>query len=72
MNDTINQSVIDNARKIVELLKENNNRMSSWDIKLKLGSSNSMLYMAIGYLVSTNKINVYSKDLIYIIELINP
>jgi hypothetical protein len=72
MNDAINQSVIDNARKIVELLKENNNRMSSWDIKLKLGYSNSMLYMAIGYLVSNNKINVYSKDLIYIIELINP
>jgi len=72
MNDSINTNIADNATKIVELLKNNNNKMTSWDIKLKLGLSSSVLYMSLGYLILDGKINIYQKDLIYIVELINP
>jgi len=72
MNEEVLNSIIEtNAKKILEVLNESR-KISSWDIKMKLGLSNSMLYMAIGHLVSTNKIKVISKDLIYILEINQP
>lgn len=66
--EILNDTVKANAEKILSILSETK-KISSWDLKLKLGLSSSMLYMAIGYLVSQSKIKTYSKDLIYIIEL---
>ena len=71
MNDLINQNISENAAKIIEILNQNGNKMSSWDIKIKLGFSSSVLYMSLGYLIANGKINVYQKDLIYIVELID-
>jgi|YNPMSStandDraft_1061717.scaffolds.fasta_scaffold03313_4 predicted RNA-binding protein (virulence factor B family) len=71
MNDQINSNISENATKVIEILKSNSGKMSSWDIKMKLGFSSSVLYMTIGYLIANGKVNVYQKDLLYIIELIN-
>jgi predicted RNA-binding protein (virulence factor B family) len=71
MNDQINSNIAENATKVIEILKSNSGKMSSWDIKMKLGFSSSVLYMTIGYLIANGKVNVYQKDLLYIIELIN-
>jgi predicted RNA-binding protein (virulence factor B family) len=71
MNDQINSNIAENATKVIEILKSNSGKMSSWDIKMKLGFSSSVLYMTIGYLIANGKVNVYQKDLLYIIELVN-
>jgi hypothetical protein len=71
MNDQINSNIAENSTKVIEILKSNSGKMSSWDIKMKLGFSSSVLYMTIGYLIANGKVNVYQKDLLYIIELIN-
>jgi hypothetical protein len=71
MNDQINSNIAENATKVIEILKSNSGKMSSWDIKMKLGFPSSVLYMTIGYLIANGKVNVYQKDLLYIIELIN-
>jgi len=63
MNDQINSNIAENATKIIEILKSNSGKMSSWDIKMKLGFPSSVLYMTIGYLIANGKVNVYQKDL---------
>lgn len=65
--EIFNSKIEENAKKVYSVIAESK-KISSWDIKMKLGLSSSMLYMTIGYLLSTQKINVYSRDLIYIIE----
>ncbi|HOJ86443.1 MAG TPA: winged helix-turn-helix domain-containing protein [Elusimicrobiales bacterium] len=66
--EVLNNDIKSNSEKIIGLLKELK-KTSSWEIKIKLGLTSSMLYMALGHLIAEKKISVYLKDLIYIVEL---
>ncbi|MCG2726863.1 MAG: winged helix-turn-helix domain-containing protein [Elusimicrobia bacterium] len=61
------ESIVNNSDKILQLLK-NAGEMSSWDLKLKLHLSSSALYLALGRLFANNDIQLYQKDLTYIIK----
>ncbi len=67
--EILNQIIDETANKIISYLNESV-KTTSWDIKIKLRLSSSLLYLALGYLVSQGKIKVYSKDLMYIVELV--
>lgn len=43
---------------------------TSWEIKINLKLPSSLMYMAIGKLISEKKINVISENLIYKISLL--
>lgn len=58
------------AAKIEELLKQSP-ELSSWDIKLKLKLSSSGLYLALGYLSSSGKIELLPEELNYRVRLKN-
>jgi hypothetical protein len=62
------QIVVDNAEKILSLLKSKHS-LSSWDIKITLKISSSELYLSLGYLMAEKKINISLTDLTYRIEL---
>ncbi|MCK5106531.1 MAG: winged helix-turn-helix domain-containing protein [Elusimicrobiales bacterium] len=62
------ESIVNNSNKILQILKSGE-EMSSWDIKLKLHLSSSELYLAIGRLFANNDIQLYQKDLTYIVRL---
>lgn len=56
--------IADTAKKIMEILTSEK-EITSWDIKMKLHLSSSMLYLALGYLLSQNKIALSPHDLTY-------
>ncbi|PIS47064.1 MAG: hypothetical protein COT17_05360 [Elusimicrobia bacterium CG08_land_8_20_14_0_20_51_18] len=68
MQENFSEVVSQNAEKIIGLLK-NAPAANSWDIKLKLKLSSSNLYLALGYLISANKITIFPDDLNYKIKL---
>ena len=71
MNDTAKfaDTITQTADKITDLLK-GGGETTSWDIKLKLHLSSSALYLALGWLASQGKIEMYPQDLNYKIKLI--
>ncbi len=56
------------ASKIEEILNQNQ-ELSSWDIKLKLKLSSSGLYLALGYLAASGKIDLQPEDLNYRVKI---
>lgn len=70
MNTNFNATVKETAEKIMSVLNEHN-QLTSWDIKMNLKISSSLLYLALGYLVKENKITIIPKGLIYQIEKIS-
>jgi len=70
MQESFSEYVKRNAENILEILKSSS-PINSWDIKLKLKLSSSQLYLALGYLISTNKITIYPEELTYKVKLNN-
>jgi hypothetical protein len=58
------KTVTQTARKIMGEVA-NNPQVSSWQLKNKLQVSSSRLYMALGYLISQNKITVTPEGMSY-------
>ncbi|MBU2530600.1 MAG: hypothetical protein KKD35_06125 [Elusimicrobia bacterium] len=61
------ESIVNNSDKILQVLKDSG-EMSSWDLKLKLHLSSSALYLALGRLFANQDIQLFQKDLTYIIK----
>jgi hypothetical protein len=60
--------ISDASGKIMEMLLAEG-ETTSWDIKMKLHLSSSMLYLALGHLLSQNKIILSPQDLTYRVTL---
>lgn len=58
-SDTLAQT----AANLLETLKASGGDATSWDLKLKLHLSSSMLYLALGWLAARGKITLYPKEL---------
>lgn len=67
--DYLNEKIIKLGDDILNYLKAQHQSVSSWEIKIHFKIPSSLLYMALGYLLSIGKINITSENLIYKIEL---
>ncbi len=58
------ENITATSSKILELLKDKEN-ITSWQIKISLNISSSLLYLALGALENQNKINIEPDGLNY-------
>ncbi len=66
-NNKFTDSVKGMAEQVMDVITASG-ETTSWDIKLKLHLSSSSLYLALGWLMSQGRIQLYPKDLNYTIR----
>ena len=64
------ENIAATSSKILELLKDKES-LTSWQIKVSLNISSSLLYLALGSLENQNKVNIEPDGLNYKITRIN-
>lgn len=62
--------ISDTSEKIMEILTVEG-ETTAWDIKMKLHLSSSILYLALGHLLSQNKIVLSPHDLTYRVKILS-
>ena len=65
-----NENISATSSKILELLKDKES-LTSWQIKVSLNISSSLLYLALGSLENQNKISIEPDGLNYKVTKIN-
>lgn len=70
MEDNFLSKLAQAADKIEEIISKEK-ELNSWDIKLRLKMSASLLYLALGYLSALGKIDIAAEDLNYTVRLKN-
>ncbi len=63
------ETLIQNAGKILKVLKSSGGSSTSWELKLKLHLSGSALYLALGRLEATDKITLFPGELNLTVKL---
>ncbi len=70
MEDNFSSKLAQAAGKIEEILSREK-ELNSWDIKLRLKMSASLLYLALGHLSASGKIDLAPEELNYRVRLRN-